>query len=89
MTDSFKNTTDGKYEFTLNYSERELTCRVEREGDILHVHIDNNINADLELLPDGTVRQISGSEIPESNLDYIRRMVLDDNNIDPGKGSGI
>ena len=89
MTNSFKNTTDGKYEFTLNYSERELTCRVEREGDILHVHIDNNINADLELLPDGTVRQISGSEIPESNLDYIRRMVLDDNNIDPGKGSGI
>ncbi|WP_345949533.1 MULTISPECIES: hypothetical protein [unclassified Mucilaginibacter] len=89
MTDSFKNTTDGKYEFTLNYSERELTCHVEREGDILHVHIDNNINADLELLPDGTIRQLSGSELPESNLDYIRRMVLDDGNIDSGKGSGI
>ena len=89
MTDSFKNTTDGKYEFTLNYSERELTCLVEREGDILHVHIDNNMNADLELLPDGTVKQISGPNIPESNLDYIRRMVLDDGNIDSGKGSGI
>ena len=89
MTDSFKNTTDGKYEFTLNYSERELTCRVEREGDILHVQIDNNMTADLELLPDSTVRQISGDEIPQSNLDYIRRMVLDDGNIDSGKGSGI
>lgn len=89
MTDSFKNTTDGKYEFTINYSERELTCHVEREGDILHVYIDNNIQADIELQPDGSAVQLSGSELPESNIDYIRRMVLDDQNIDSGKGSGI
>lgn len=89
MTDSFKNTTDGKYEFTINYSERELTCHVEREGDILHLRIDNNINADLELRPDDTAVQISGPELPQSSIDYVRRMVLDEGNIDSGPGSGI
>ena len=89
MTDSFKNTTDGKYEFTINYSERELTCHVEREGDILHLRIDNNINADLELRPDDTAVQISGPELPQSSIDYVRRMVLDEGNINDGPGSGI
>lgn len=89
MTDSFKNTTDGKYEFTINYSERELTCHVEREGDILHLRIDNNINADLELRSDDTAVQISGPELPQSSIDYVRRMVLDEGNIDSGPGSGI
>jgi len=89
MTDSFKNTTDGKYEFTINYSERELTCHVEREGDTLHLRIDNNIIADLELQPDGTAVQTSGPELPPSSIDYVRRMVLDEGNIDNGPGSGI
>jgi hypothetical protein len=89
MTDSFKNTTDGKYEFTINYSERELTCHVEREGNTLHLRIDNNINADLELQPDGTAVQTSGPELPQSSIDYVRRMVLDEGNIDSGPGSGI
>ncbi|UEG53074.1 hypothetical protein LLH06_19190 [Mucilaginibacter daejeonensis] len=77
MTDSFKNTTDGKYEFTINYSERELTCHVEREGDILHVRMDNNIIADLELQPDGTAVQISGDELPDSSIEFIKKQVLD------------
>ena len=77
MTDSFKNTTDGKYEFTINYSERELTCHVEREGDILHVHIDNNMNADIELLPDGTAVQVSGDELPASTVEFIKKQVLE------------
>lgn len=89
MTDSFKNTTDGKFEFTINYSERELTCHVEREGDTLHLRIDNNITADLELRPDDTAVQTSGPELPQSTIDYIRRMVLDEGNMDKGPGSGI
>jgi hypothetical protein len=89
MTDNLKNTSDGKYEFTINYSERELTCHVEREGNTLHLRIDNNINADLELQPDGTAIQTSGPELPQSNIDYVRRMVLDEGNMDSGPGSGI
>ena len=75
MTDSFKNTTDGNYKFTINYSERELTCHVERKGDILHVHMDNNMNAEIELLPDGTAVQISGDELPASNVEFIKKQV--------------
>jgi hypothetical protein len=76
MTDSFKNTTDGKHEFTINYSERELTCHVEREGDTLHVHIDNNMNAVIELLPDGTVQQTSG-DLPDSIIEFIKKQVVE------------
>ncbi len=77
MTDSFKNTTDGKYEFTINYSERELTCHVERKGEILHVRLDNNIIADIELQPDGTAVQVSGNELPASNIEFIKKQVLE------------
>jgi hypothetical protein len=76
MTDSFKNTTDGKYEFTINYSERELTCHVEREGDTLHVHIDNNMNSVIELLPDGTAQQTSG-DLPDSIIEFIKKQVVE------------
>lgn len=77
MTDSFKNTTDGKYEFTINYSERELTCHVVREGDTLNVHLDNNINAVIELQPDGTAVQKSGDELPASSIEFIKKQVLE------------
>jgi len=77
MTDSFKNTTDGTHEFTINYSERELTCHVEREGDILHLRIDNNMTADIELLPDGTVVQTSGDELPASTIEFIKKQVVE------------
>ncbi|WP_295767278.1 hypothetical protein [uncultured Mucilaginibacter sp.] len=88
MTDSFKNTTDGNYEFTINYSERELTCHVQREGDILRVHIDNNINAEIELQPDGSAVQISGDELPASSVEFIKKQVIE-NDMDPGRGSGF
>ena len=77
MTDSFKNTTDGKFEFTINYSERELTCHVEREGDILHVRMDNNMLAEIELHPDGTAVQISGDDLPASSVEFIKKQVLE------------
>jgi hypothetical protein len=88
MTDSFKNTTDGKYEFTINYSERELTCHVEREGDILHVRMDNNIVADIELQPDGSAVQVSGDDLPASSIEFIKKQVTE-KDIDAGRGSGI
>ncbi|MDT3403895.1 hypothetical protein [Mucilaginibacter terrae] len=88
MIDSFKNTTDGKYEFTINYSERELTCHVVREGDTLHVRLDNNINAVIELQPDGTAIQTSGDELPASSVEFIKKQVLDPNT-DSDKGSGF
>lgn len=76
MTDNTNNTPDGTQEFTMNYSERELSCTVEKEGNILHLHIDNNINADLEIQADGSVKQISGPDLPPSNIDFIRKHVL-------------
>ncbi|WDF54975.1 hypothetical protein [Mucilaginibacter sp. KACC 22063] len=76
MADNTNNTPDGKQEFTMNYSERELSCTVEKEGNILHLHIDNNINADLEIQQDGTLVQTSGPELPPSNIDFIRKHVL-------------
>ena len=68
---------DGKYEFLINYSERELTCRVEKEQNKLQVFIDNNINAGLELQPDGSLTQVSGNALPESTTEFIRKHVLE------------
>ncbi len=76
MTDNTNNTPDGTQKFTMNYSERELECTVEKEGNILHLHIDNNINADLEIQQDGSLIQTSGPELPPSNIDFIRKHVL-------------
>ncbi|QJD95703.1 hypothetical protein HH214_07370 [Mucilaginibacter robiniae] len=89
MTENTNNSVNSKQEFTINYSERELSCWVEREGNILHLHIDNNINADFEIQSDDSLKQISGPELPPSNIDYIRRRVLTDKVSDTGKGSGI
>jgi hypothetical protein len=76
MTDNTNNTPDGTKHFTMNYSERELECTVEKEGNILHLHIDNNINADFEIQQDGSLIQTSGPELPPSNIDFIRKHVL-------------
>jgi len=78
MTES--SASDGKQEFTINYSEREITCYVERENNILHLHMENNMNADLEIQEDGTLKQVSGAELPQSTIDYICRRVLSDKN---------
>lgn len=67
---------DGNYEFTINYSERELACRVEKKDDILQVHIDNNIDATLQIEPDGTLHQTAGNTLPDSNIEFIKKHVL-------------
>jgi hypothetical protein len=89
MADITNNASNSKHEFTMNYSERELSCWVEKEDNILHVHIDNNTKVDLELQPDGSLKQISGPTLPDSNIDYIRRIVLTNDGPDSGQGSGI
>lgn len=70
---------DGKYEFKLVYSEREVTCRVEKEQNTLHVNIDNNINAELKINAEGSVTQTEGSPLPASSIDFIKKQVLGHN----------
>jgi ankyrin repeat protein len=67
---------DGKYEFKLYYSEREVTCRVEKEQDKLHVAIDNNMDAELQINEDGTITQIEGAPLPASSIEFIKKQVL-------------
>jgi len=68
--------TEGIHEFTMQYGGRELLCRVEKAGDKLKVSIDNNINAELEVHWDGTITQVSGNTLPESNIEFIKKEVL-------------
>lgn len=70
---------DGKYKFTLNYSGREVSCQVEKEQQMLHVIIDDNLNAELKINSDGTVTQVEGSPIPDSSIDYIKKQVFGHN----------
>jgi hypothetical protein len=67
---------EGVHQFTMQYGGRELTCRVEKIGDKLNVSIDNNINAELEIHWDGTITQISGNTLPDSNIEFIKKEVL-------------
>jgi hypothetical protein len=67
---------DGKYEFQLYYSGRELQCRVHKEQNKLIVNIDNNIDAELTIQPDGSVVQTSGNDLPDSAIDYIKKRIL-------------
>jgi hypothetical protein len=77
MTDITPAEKDGRYEFTISYSERELLCRVEKEQNILHVTIDKTLHAKLKINSDGSVEQIEGSPIPASTIDYIRKRVIE------------
>lgn len=67
---------DGKYEFKMFYSEREVTCKVEKEQNILHVTIDNGINATLKINTDGSVSQTEGADIPNSSIEFIKKQIL-------------
>ena len=67
---------DGKYQFQLNYSGREVTCLVEKEQQTLHVKIDDNIEAELKINSDGTLTQTSGTTLPDSSIDFIKKQVL-------------
>ena len=68
--------TEGVHQFTMQYGGRELACRVEKDGDKLKVSIDNNIQAELEVHWDGTITQISGNTLPDSNIEFIKKEVL-------------
>ena len=68
---------DGKYEFQLHFGGRDLACRVEKEQNQLHVFIDNNINAELELQPDGNLTQTGGTDLPDSSIEFIKKHVLE------------
>lgn len=67
---------DGKYQFTINYSEREVTCEVVKEQQALHVTIDGNLHGELKLNNDGTLVQVDGAPLPESSIDYIKKQIF-------------
>lgn len=67
---------DGRYEFKIFYSEREVTCKVEKEQNTLHVTIDNGINATLKINADGSVTQTDGADIPDSSIEFIKKQIL-------------
>jgi hypothetical protein len=69
------NGSDGTYAFTINYAGRELECQVVKNDDILDVQMDN-FSAKLQIEPDGTVHQIGGNTLPESNIEFIKKEVL-------------
>ena len=76
MSDPTTNQENGEYNFSINYSERMLTCHVTKKGNQLHVHIDNNMDADFELQPDNSLKQVSGAELPDSTVEFIKKHVL-------------
>jgi hypothetical protein len=67
---------DGKYEFQMHYSGREVSCRVEKEQNKLIVHIEDNIEAELTIQDDGCVVQTGGNELADSAVDYIKKRIL-------------
>ncbi|MCC8424805.1 hypothetical protein [Mucilaginibacter sp. UR6-11] len=67
---------DGKYQFQLNYSGREVPCLVEKEQQMLHVKIDENMEAELKINNDGTLTQTGGAQLPDSSIDFIKKQVL-------------
>lgn len=67
---------DGTHEFTMNYSEKEVPVVVEKNNDVLTVHIDDQLHAELKIQNDGSVMQTSGPELPDSNIEFIKKEVL-------------
>ncbi|MDB5125900.1 hypothetical protein [Mucilaginibacter sp.] len=67
---------DGKYEFEMHYSGREVSCRVEKEQNKLIVHIEDNIEAELTIQDDGCVVQTGGNELADSAIEYIKKRIL-------------
>ncbi|MFD2144108.1 hypothetical protein [Mucilaginibacter antarcticus] len=67
---------DGRYRFEIHYSGRDVTCVVEKEQKMLHVTIDDNLNAELKINNDDSISQIDGAQLPESCIEYIKKQVL-------------
>jgi hypothetical protein len=76
MTDITPAEKDGKYKFTISYSERELSCEVVKEQNNLHVTIDNNMHAELKIDNEGNITQTEGAPIPASTIEYIKKQVF-------------
>ncbi len=70
---------DGKYQFKISYAERELMCYVEKEQDMMHVSLDNNMTAELKINKDGSITQIEGSPLPASSIDFIKKQIFGHN----------
>ncbi|HEY9534254.1 MAG TPA: hypothetical protein VIQ77_06940 [Mucilaginibacter sp.] len=67
---------DGKYEFEINYSGREVDCRVVKDHETLRVTIDGNLNAELKINNNGSLIQTGGAQLPDSSIDFIKKKVL-------------
>lgn len=67
---------DGLHEFTMHTAGRDLTCLVEKNGDRLKVNIDNGTSAELEVHWDGSITQISGNKLADSQIEFIKKQVL-------------
>jgi len=67
---------DGKYEFEIHYSGREVPCTVVKEQDKITVCIEDNIKAELTVLADGNVIQTGGTDMPDSAVDYIKKRIF-------------
>lgn len=67
---------DGKYQFIISYSGREVTCQVVKEQQTLQVTIDGNLHGELKLNADGTLVQVDGAPLPESSIDYIKKQIF-------------
>lgn len=67
---------DGKYQFEINYSGRDVNCDVVKEHNTLHVTIDENLNADLKINSDNTLTQTGGAQLPDSSIEFIKKKVL-------------
>ncbi|TFF34224.1 hypothetical protein [Mucilaginibacter psychrotolerans] len=67
---------DGKYEFMIHYSGRELPCTVLKEQDKFIVYIEDNITSELTLGPDGTLMQTGGTDLADSAVEFIKKRIL-------------
>lgn len=69
---------NGSWLFTISYSERELSCLVEKRGDILDVLIDNEMQTRLRVTPNGDLNYLSGEKLPDSTVFFIKKQLFDD-----------
>ena len=68
---------DGKYEFMIHYSGREVPCTVVKEQNKLTVCIEDNITSELTLNDDGTLVQTAGTDLADSAVEFIKKRILE------------
>lgn len=67
---------DGRYEFMMHYSGREVPCTVVKEQNKFNVSIDGNINAELTVNEDGSLTQTGGNDLPDSAIEFLKKRIL-------------